>query len=239
MVMKYIVSVSFGKDSLAMLLKLLEENKQIDEVLFFDTGMEFSCIYNIMIRVETILREREISFTRLKADKDFLYYMFDHEINHRDRTKSCGYKWCGGRCRWFTSKKTQVIKKYLNNKYGKDYIEYIGIACDEKDRVKPNKLYPLIEWNMTEKDCLEYCHSKGFYWYEGEYELYEFLDRVSCWCCRNKNLKELKNIFKYFKVYWFALCELENRCQMNMKSKPLKELEYKWKKEIVKNESIK
>ena len=108
--MKYIVSVSFGKDSLAMLLKLLEENKQIDEVLFFDTGMEFSCIYNIMIRVETILREREISFTRLKADKDFLYYMFDHEINHRDRTKSCGYKWCGGRCRWFTSKKTQVIK---------------------------------------------------------------------------------------------------------------------------------
>ena len=179
----------FGKDSLAMLLKLLEENKQIDEVLFFDTGMEFSCIYNIMNRIKTILKEKGIKFTRLKADKEFIYYMFDHQINHRNGTKSCGYKWCGGKCRWFTSKKTQIIKKYLKNQYGTDYIEYIGIASDEIKRMKENKLYPLIDWGMTEKDCLDYCHANGFYWYEGERELYEYLDRVSCWCCKNKNLK--------------------------------------------------
>lgn len=33
--MKHIASVSFGKDSLAMLLKLIEENKPLDEVVFF------------------------------------------------------------------------------------------------------------------------------------------------------------------------------------------------------------
>ena len=37
--MKYIASVSFGKDSLAMLLILLEENKPLDEVVFYDTGL--------------------------------------------------------------------------------------------------------------------------------------------------------------------------------------------------------
>lgn len=36
-----IASVSFGKDSLAMLLKCLELNMRIDEVVFVDTGMEF------------------------------------------------------------------------------------------------------------------------------------------------------------------------------------------------------
>ena len=35
----YIASVSWGKDSLAMLLRLINENKPLDEVVFFDTGM--------------------------------------------------------------------------------------------------------------------------------------------------------------------------------------------------------
>ena len=32
----YIASCSFGKDSLAMILRLIEENKPLDEVVFFD-----------------------------------------------------------------------------------------------------------------------------------------------------------------------------------------------------------
>ena len=227
--MKKVVSVSFGKDSLAMLLKLLEQNEQIDLVIFFDTGMEFSCIYSIMHRVQTLLEEKNIEFIRLKAKKEFLYYMLEHTVHHRNGTTSCGYKWCGGSCRWFTSQKTQTIRSYLKKNLKEDYIEYVGIALDEPQRVKEGKKYPLIDWHMTEKDCLEYCHSKGFYWYEGEHELYEHLDRVSCWCCRNKNLKELKNIYLYHKPYWFALCELERRCDMNMKNKSLKELEKEWK----------
>lgn len=37
--MKFIASCSFGKDSLAMLLKLLESNEPLDEVIFYDTGI--------------------------------------------------------------------------------------------------------------------------------------------------------------------------------------------------------
>ena len=37
----YTASVSWGKDSLAMLLRLINENKQLDEVVFFDTGWNF------------------------------------------------------------------------------------------------------------------------------------------------------------------------------------------------------
>ena len=35
-------------------------------------------------------------------------------------------------------------------------IEYLGIAADETKRIK-DKNYPLVEWGMTEKDCLSYC----------------------------------------------------------------------------------
>lgn len=39
--MKHIASISFGKDSLAMLLMLIEKEYPLDEAVFFDTGMEF------------------------------------------------------------------------------------------------------------------------------------------------------------------------------------------------------
>lgn len=230
--LKYIASVSFGKDSLAMLLKLIENNKQIDEVVFFDTQMEFGCIYNIKSKVEHLLREKGFKFTTLTNSKPFIHLMLEHEINHRNGTSSCGYKWCGGSCRWFTTYKTNTIKNYLKRRYGNDYREYIGIAFDEPQRIEKalskGKLLPLIDYEMTEYDCLNYCHEKGFYWLENGKELYDYLDRVSCWCCRNKNLKELRAIKEHFNVYWLALCELERRCGMSMKNKPLKMYEKDW-----------
>lgn len=45
--MIYIASVSRGKDSTAMLLRLLSENEPLEEVVFFDTGMEFQAIYDV------------------------------------------------------------------------------------------------------------------------------------------------------------------------------------------------
>lgn len=78
MTQKYIASVSFGKDSLAMLLKCLELNYPLDEVVFVDTGMEFQAIYDIETRVKSLLKEKQIKYTRLTFDKPFEYYMFEH-----------------------------------------------------------------------------------------------------------------------------------------------------------------
>jgi hypothetical protein len=78
---------------------------------------------------------------------------------------------------------------------------------------------PLVEWGMTEQDCLDYCHSKGYYWYENDVELYDILDRVSCWCCANKNLKELKNYYTYLPEYWDKLKKFQSKTDRNMKGK--------------------
>ena len=59
---KYIASVSFGKDSLAMLLKLIELNYPLNEVIFYDTGMEFECIYKIRDIVKELLKDKNISY---------------------------------------------------------------------------------------------------------------------------------------------------------------------------------
>ncbi len=122
--MKYIASVSFGKDSLAMLLMLIEKQYKLDEVIFYDTGMEFKAIYNIRDKIKTILKEKNIKYTELNPQEPFLYKMLEKEVHKRDGTIQYGYGLCGRRCRWGTTEKNITILKYLKQQYGQDYKEY-------------------------------------------------------------------------------------------------------------------
>lgn len=213
----YVASCSFGKDSLAMVLNLIERNYPLDEVAFFDTGMEFQAIYNLRDRMVPLIESHGVRFREFKIAEPFEYMMLDKPITRRDGTVHYGHGWCGGTNRWGTAQKVRTM-----NKYFKDKTQYIGIAYDETERIKkhenePNILMPLVDWKMTEKDCLEYCYSKGYDWNENGVELYDILDRVSCWCCANKNRKELKNIYFYLPEYWERLKDLQSKIDIPMK----------------------
>lgn len=214
---KYVASVSFGKDSLAMLLLIFEHNFPLDEVVFYDTGMEFKAIYNIRDKIIPILKQKNIKYTELKPNISFEEKMYKYPHMSRKGKLKKGYGWCGGLCRWGTTEKTQTINKYLSS----NVHQYVGIALDETKRLErlknTNKSSPLAELGYTEKMALEYCHQKGFYWLENDIELYDILDRVSCWCCRNKNLKELKNYKKYLPNYFEKLKQLEKTIGEPMK----------------------
>ena len=238
--MKYIASVSFGKDSLAMLLRLMEEHFELDEVIFYDTGMEFQAIYNIRDKILPMLESSGIKYTELKPAYDFEWKMFDKPVNGKNGFHY-GYSWCGGRCRWGTRDKLAIVEKYC-----KGNVEYVGIASDEINRLnkerKGIKVFPLANWNMTESDCLSYCYDRGFYWEEqtehGPVRLYDILDRVSCWCCSNKNLKELRNMYWLLPEYWKRLEALQEKTERPMKGvgKSVFELAERFNMEGDKNE---
>ena len=217
--MKYVASCSCGKDSLAMVLKIIEKKKPLDEVIFYDTGVEFQSIYINWKKLCSILDQHGIKHTVLKPDLPFLYEAFERPIKYKNKPGyHYGYSWCGGACRWGTGNKIMRMTKYIGNN-----ITYVGIAFDEMHRIKsnPNKRYPLIEFKMTEKDCLDYCYANGFNWIEPDcnnIDLYAILDRVSCWCCSNKNLKELRNIYLYLPLYWNKLKEFQSRTDRPMKN---------------------
>ena len=99
-------------------------------------------------------------------------------------------------------------------------IHYVGIAADEPERLarlEAPKCSPLAEAGMTEADCLAFCYERGFFWEENGVRLYDILDRVSCWCCKNKNRKELKNIYQFLPQYWERLKGLQAQIPMPMK----------------------
>lgn len=198
---KFIVSLSGGKDSTAMTLRLIEEKRLIDMVLFCDTGLEFPQMYEHLKKLEQYIG-REITY--LKAEHSFEYYFSEYMPKRKnpDLRQYKGNSWAGPHNRWCTGLlKTRVVNAYLKElKKEYDVIEYIGIAADEPKRIK-NGCYPLVEWGMTEKDCLNYCYERGFDWGG----LYEIFHRVSCWCCPLQALSELRKLYEHFPELWAQL----------------------------------
>lgn len=208
----YVASFSGGKDSTAMVLHLIEIGKQIDEVIFCDTTMEFPAMLRHVEKVKKVVEDAGIKFTTLRSEKSFEHLMFDEKCSNKDTP---GRGWPTFKIRWCTGEvKKDIIKKYfkkLNNQY--EIIQYVGIAADEGYRLsrisnqKKGQQHPLVEWGWSEETCLKYCYDKGYDW-EGLYTIYS---RVSCWCCPLKSLGELRKLRKYHPELWVALKGMDER----------------------------
>ena len=194
--MKYTLSFSGGKDSTFLLLELIRRKYPLDEVVFFDTGWEYPVMYEHIEKCKKICEENGIKFVTL------------HSMHHFDELFQ-KYSWCGGICRWGTFYKTYTLDKHSQE--NAKSIVYIGIASDETERLEKEKAdfkrFPLAEWGITEAECLKGCYAAGFDWGG----MYEHLDRLSCKFCKNKNLKELRNIRKYYPEVWEELKDYQSR----------------------------
>lgn len=183
--------------------------KPIDEIIFCDTGKEFPEIYRHIDKIE---KDIDRPITRLIPEKSFDYWMFEHEKTKGKHIGKKGYGWGDMRARWCTAYfKREVLNKYIKNKYGNNYTEYVGIAYDEFNRYEKtqngHKKYPLIEQKITEGMALKYCYDKGYDW-DG---LYTHFDRVSCWCCPLKNQRELYMLYSFYPELWAELKDMDSR----------------------------
>lgn len=210
-------SFSGGKDSTAMVLRMIELGYQLDEVVCCDTTMEFPAMYRHIEKVKAVVESAGIKFTMLSAEHDFEHYMLRHQPKRKnpELADRQGLSWPGPRPRWCTSTlKTRVIGKYLKDLRTRyDVKQYIGIAADEGYRLDrehnqaEDHLHPLVEWGWTEADAMAYCREKGYDW-EG---LYEIFDRVSCWCCPIQGIGELRKLWKHFPDLWERMNHLDKQ----------------------------
>ncbi len=136
--MKYIVNLSGGKDSTAMLLMLLEKACPIDYIIFADTGKDFPQMRTHIERLGEYIKEHYPAapeIITLKADVSFDYLMFEHIKTKGKRQGKAGYGWATMWCRWCTTTlKQQVINKFCRT-LSEPCINYIGIAADEPKRL--------------------------------------------------------------------------------------------------------
>lgn len=201
-----IVSFSGGKDSTALLLRLIEEKRKIDAVIYFDCGtFEWPQMADHIREVE---KRTGIEIIKVKHKIDFHDMATTLQPNNKEING-----WPTPMMRWCTLLKLLTIRQALREY--RPYTFYFGFAVDEQKRVDKASLrgfhvthdhfqeneYPLVEWGMTEADCLQYCFDRGYRW-SG---LYDHFSRVSCWCCPLQNQTDLTKLCKYYPDMWRKL----------------------------------
>lgn len=215
----HVVSFSGGKDSTAMLLRMIELGYHIDEVLFCDTTMEFPGMIRHVEKVKAVVEAAGIKFVTLRSSRDFEYLLADVDVPNRKPDSRHfgvpGYGWPSHKIRWCTRHlKLELVQNHLRHLRDEhEVIQYIGIAADEDYRMEreqnkdPNHRHPLRDWGWTEEDAMTYCRDKGYDW-EG---LYDIFHRVSCWCCPLQAYDELRKLRKHFPDLWQELLRLDSR----------------------------
>ena len=179
-----------------MFLRLLEEGKPLDEVLFVDTTLEYECVYKNQELVKKMCEERGIKYTALKPEHSVDWYCLFGRRKEKNQFKIHWHKftwhwgvpirphrrWCLHQLKRHTTDSQENLKEFKHK-----YLihNYIGIAVNE-DRNAVNlrtrneeASYPLKEWGMTNDDCLQYCYDHGVD-FDG---MYNWSSRLSCWCC--------------------------------------------------------
>lgn len=217
--MYYIANYSGGKDSEAMVRELIRRKYPLDEVVAFDGGWEFYCVQRNWENMRAYVESKGIKFKILRPECSFQSLMLNKVVNKGKSNEHIGYSWCGGSCRWGTTIKARILDNYAKEK---NAIVYVGIAADETKRLakntKPHIRHPLAEWGITEAECLSIFRREGVSWVESGVDLYDILDRVSCFCCRNKNLWELYAIWKNLHFWWNELKILQALNDMPFKN---------------------
>jgi 3'-phosphoadenosine 5'-phosphosulfate sulfotransferase (PAPS reductase)/FAD synthetase len=225
---QHIVNFSGGKDSTAMLLKMIEKGMRIDRVICVDTTKEFPEMYNHIKEVQKLCPV-EIEIIKI----DFDYWLSEHVKTKGKNKGKKGYGWPDFRNRWCTALKRDTVKRIEKTLPG-NTIQYHGIAFDEPKRLEKNKgriiKYPLVNWKMTEKDCLEYCYSKGLRWGG----VYEKFDRVSCYCCPLSRIGELRTLYNEYPELWDKMKEMDEKSYRKFRSNyTIDELEIKFEQENI------
>ena len=136
-----------------------------------------------------------------------------------------GNGWPGVRVRWCTGQlKTHLINKEVSRlKKEHHALHYVGIAADEPARIKKDQ-YPLVEWNITEKDALQICYDRGYDW-NGLYQIYH---RCSCWCCPLQRIGELRKLRRHHPQLWARLMDLDRRAIEQFGNTPLGQFRQNW-----------
>ena len=210
--MKYVASLSFGKDSMAMLIKIKELGLPLDEVIYVDIMFDDNIsgetpeMASFISKAEKILKEKfDIEVTHLRGITfKEQFYKIKQKGKHAGDNYGFPYTigaWCNDRL------KMQPIKEYMR-KQKEQIIQYVGIAYDEPERYErlnhETHIAPLYDLKITEKEAMEICEK-----YDLLSPIYKTSFRGGCWFCPKQRLSQLKWLYQEHNDLWNILKDME------------------------------
>lgn len=199
--MEHILSLSYGKDSLACLGAIEELGLPIDRIVHAEVWAtdtihgDFPEMVQFKEKADKIIFDKYgIVVEHLKADTNYEEQFY--KIRKQKNGETCIYGfpcirggWCNDRLKMAALRKCKT-----------DGIQYIGIAADEPNRfhnLTDKKRSPLVEAGWTEEMCREWCVENDLL-----SPIYTTATRGGCWFCHNQGIDQLRLLRKNYPEYW-------------------------------------
>ena len=200
--MQYIASLSYGKDSCAMLEIIKQHDMPLDrivhvEIMATDTiPADLPPMMDFKRKADKIIKERYgVEVEHLHANvsyQDVFYKVWGAESGKAG--KIYGFPLIkGGHCQ-------SQLKMPPMRKIERGNICYIGIAADEPNRfhnLTDRKRSPLVEHDITEAEARKICEELDLL-----SPIYTQSARGGCWFCHNQGVNQLRLLRKQYPEYW-------------------------------------
>lgn len=210
---KYVLSLSYGKDSMASIEAINKLGWQLDEIVTADVWFDDNISANLpdvedfkKYADAEIKKRYGITVTHkcaMLGDKKYTYLRGFYNIP-KGGNNIWGFPLSIGGGGW-----CHVMKNGALRKGNKNTVSYIGIAADEDVRIarhinKENVKLPLVEIGWCEKDCYNWCKDNNLL-----SPTYSFSMRDGCWFCHNQSLSQLRYLYHNYKELWNKLLEID------------------------------
>ena len=220
---EYVLSLSYGKDSLACLEAIKQLGYPLDRIVHaecwatdtipadlppmveFKKKADQQILDRYGITVEHICasraveRERERERERVTYENTFYRRMYSKKYGREQiygfpTTKGA---WCNSRLKMAA---LNAIKQHSNIRT----VRYLGIAADEPERIarhtKKDIVLPLVDIGWDEAYCRLWCEENDLL-----SPIYTTAARGGCWFCHNQGVEQLRLLRKNYPDLWALL----------------------------------
>jgi len=201
--MQYIASLSYGKDSIAMLEIIKQQGMPLDrivhvEIMATDTiPADLPPMMEFKDKADRVIKERygiEVEHLRAKwSYEQFFYKRRTSRAKHR-AGEIYGFPMVTGA--WCNN----MLKTAPMKSIERSNVIYIGIAADEPNRfhnLTDRKRSPLVEHDITEAEARKICEELDLL-----SPIYTQSTRGGCWFCHYQPINQLRLLRKQYPEYW-------------------------------------
>ena len=219
--MEHILSLSYGKDSMACFGACEFLGWPIDRVVTAEVWAtdtipaDLPPMVEFKAKADKIIKERwGIEVEHVKSDVTFEKGFYFERGRTGRKTKFDGKRcgWPMQRGQWCL----QQLKLPALAKIGKNNIQYIGIAADEPNRfhnLSKTKKSPLVEAGWDEAYCRQWCEENNLL-----SPIYTTATRGGCWFCHNQGVNQLRLLRKNYPDLWVLMLKWDTDSPVTFKS---------------------
>lgn len=206
----YILSLSYGKDSLACLGAIDALGWPLTRIIHAEVWAtetipaDLPPMVDFKVEADKIIKDRwgiEVEHVTAGVTFNDVFYRRRGGSGRKCKNSGCIYGWPMVKGQWCL----QQLKLPALKRIDSSAVQYIGIAADEPNRFhnfSDLKRSPLLAAGWDEARCRLWCEENGLL-----SPIYRQSSRGGCWFCHNQSISQLRLLRSSYPDYWSLMLQ--------------------------------